>query len=144
MLQHTRQWVATTSHSDISLCVCRSGYKLLQQVAQYVAVTNRFVCTWELLCKSWSLQHNIVAATSLTNSGRFDFVTYCSNKILLRSQISPQKFSSMHEAICRSNTCHLVCSGLNSTICPSLAIFCNAGCWSLNPQLLLLCIDLSL
>ena len=106
----------------------RSGIKLLQQATQHVTVTNSFVSTGEFLCKSWSLQHNFVATTSLTNSCRFDFVTCCSNKMLLQSQISSQKFSSIHEAICCPNACHLVCSDH----VPLQQFFCNVSFWSSN------------
>ena len=69
---------------------------------RHVAATNRFECTENFFWKSLSLQQNIVAATSRTNSVWFYFfLTCCSDILLLRRQRFSQKFSSTLEAICR-------------------------------------------
>ena len=73
----------------------------LMRHVQHVVATNRFESSGEFLWKSLSLQQNLVAAKSRTNSVWFYFfLTCCSDKILLRRQRFSQKFSSALEAIC--------------------------------------------
>ena len=68
---------------------------------RHVAATNRFECTENFFWKSLSLQQNIVAAISRTNSVWFYFfLACCSEIILLRRQRFSQKFSSTLTAIC--------------------------------------------
>ena len=102
-----QQQVAVTDHS---MCtgLATSCSNMLRR---YIAATNCFVCTGEILWKSLSLQQNYVAATSHTNSVWFDFLQH----------VAATKFSSTHEAIYHRDvssrhvaaTCHLLCTDLN-------------------------------
>ena len=73
---------------------------------RHVAATNRFVCTRELLRKSWSLQRNFVAATCCKNSNQTEFVRLfaatkfsCSDKDF--HKISPVHKKRFVAAMCR-------------------------------------------
>ena len=72
---------------------------------RHVAATNRFECTENFFWKSLSLQQNIVAATSRTNSVWFYFfLTCCSDILLLRRQ----RFSPVHSKRFVAATCRLI------------------------------------
>ena len=96
-----QQQVAATDHS-----VCSgSATSWSNMLRRHIAATNRFVCTGEILWKSLSLQQNFVAATSRTNSVRFDFLQHVAATKFCDRDKDYHKISPVHTKRFFAETC---------------------------------------